>query len=398
MDYMLNVTITMLLFCIIFDPTDLLFKLKVPLFALTMIIWIGKYIITKKSIKINKNIIIYIFIFSLILPLVSMFNYSLINGNFIMYDGFNFFKSYVLLIIAIVFITEKIDIVKKISGIMSILSIVIFIILICSMISDKLFIALYEFGDKYTIFGMSSRVYGGIKFSSIYFHSSPIFCIPVAYYMKQALTTKDESKKKYIILIAINVWGMFISGTRNNIIMSLLIPILILFVYTKNKSTIIFITTIICSIFLLNNVEVIESMFSKDDISNEIKLDLVDEYYEEFKDFKSLILGQGIGSYFDCMWRGKVSVSELTYFEMFRTYGIIMGSIYLIMLLYPLSNLLKKDNKNNQYIYIAYLCYLMMCFVNPFLISSNGMIVLSVVLSMTFKCGKKEKYLIKGEL
>ena len=65
------------------------------------------------------------------------------------------------------------------------------------------------------------------------------------------------------------------------------------------------------------------------------------------------------------------------------------------MMFYPIKILFQKDHQEYYSYIIAYLCYLMICMLNPLFFSSSGMVFLAVILNMVFQC---EKDSITGDL
>jgi len=115
------------------------------------------------------------------------------------------------------------------------------------------------------------------------------------------------------------------------------------------------------------------------------------DYRKLFEDPTTLLLGQGLGSYY--YWSGfgeAISNTELTFLEIFRNYGLILGTLLLMLILYPLKYIKLKSDDIHTCILIGYGTYLLMCSSNPLLFSSSGMIILSAVISSLF-LGKNQK-------
>ena len=147
----------------------------------------------------------------------------------------------------------------------------------------------------------------------------------------------------------------------------------------KRISVIIGLTLFLFFILLLILPD-IKGMFSSIEASNNVKLGHLKSYLQEFKDWKTLLFGQGLGSYFySGGYHGMTSNTELTYLEIIRRFGIIFGGFLIGLMFYPLLAI-KKSNFNYVWLFLAYGCYLFMISFNPFFFSSTGMIILSIVL------------------
>jgi len=179
---------------------------------------------------------------------------------------------------------------------------------------------------------------------------------------------------------------MFMAGTRNNMLVAICLPLTLLFFQSKNKKwAALIVLSVLITIVTFFNSE-ISAMLSSSETSNEIKIAYLGDYNDIFSDPVTLLFGQGLGSY--QYWRilgEDVSIVELTYFEILRNYGIILGSILLCMIIYPLIYSVRISIRYNyKPILIAYVFYLFMSMTNPFIFSSLGMLILSMLIADIF--------------
>ena len=124
-------------------------------------------------------------------------------------------------------------------------------------------------------------------------------------------------------------------------------------------------------------------MFSSNSKSNLGRLSLLGDYIRELEIPSTLLFGQGLGATFYVSVNSRMQwIAELTYLEILRHYGIFMGLILFIMLLYPF--IYYKRYSDKKYLLVAYFGYLLMCITNPFIFSSSGMIMLSIILYPAF--------------
>ena len=90
----------------------------------------------------------------------------------------------------------------------------------------------------------------------------------------------------------------------------------------------------------------LESIFSTTEISNKTKLGYLDEYFVKLWDINIFLFGEGLGSYTFWSSNGVLkSVTELTYFEIVRYYGIFGAFFLIVLMLYPALKCLKKSFK-----------------------------------------------------
>jgi hypothetical protein len=108
-----------------------------------------------------------------------------------------------------------------------------------------------------------------------------------------------------------------------------------------------------------------------------------------------LLIGQGLGGGFYSGGFGEITyMTELSYLELIRFFGVPLFCIIVWLSFYPLFFYLRNRAHiahKDKFIYLSYGLYLFCIGTNPLLISSTGMIVLVVVYSVTFKSFVYEK-------
>ena len=357
-----------------------------PLFVLGWILFIFDIITNRKNVYVSVNMTIYLLLFILI-PLVSIVYYSFIGSDFIHYDGYQYFKAYLFITVLPILYISKIDLIKPTVAIISVLSILSIIIMIISYFNTSLISIFNEVGQRYGMFSMGNRIWGRSvlpNLPAMYSHTSQLIVFPVGYFTMKILLSRGGIKTIYGLLLVINMIAMFFSATRNNIMACILVPIFIAYWYSKRKIVILCVI-ILLSVLYMENLEVIKNnLLSADSPSNITKLSFAEDYLKLFANEKVLLFGQGLGSYFNVTERGYVSLTELTYFEFIRRFGLILSLASFALFLYPLSKLRRKQCRSIHYLLIVYLFLLMMAFFNPLLMSSSGILLLSLVLYKVF--------------
>jgi len=379
----LRIVLILLISVCIFDPADELLGIKVHLFVLAWILFIHDITANNKTIYIPIKLMLYLILFILIIPLTSIAYYFFTGSDFINYDGYMYFKSYLFLTVVIILYISKIDLIKPTIIMISLLSILTIIIFISSIFTDS-FVQFLHLAIGAVPADIGARAYGNFVFPQIYFHTSPLILFPIGYFSLAVLDSKGIKRIFYILLLVINIVAMFLGGTRNNIMFSIITPMFVAYWYSKRKILVLFIIITLSSIILVSHLDIIKSMFDVEQPSNIWKSSFLKDYLSLFADEKVLFFGQGLGSYFNTTMRGYVSITELTYFEFIRRFGLILSLASFALILYPLGRLKLKRYHSVHYIFISYLFYLIMCFFNPLLMSSTGMLLLSLVLYKTF--------------
>jgi len=383
----LRIVLIFLIMVCIFDPADKLLGLKVPLFVLAWILFIFDVLANYKKVKVSISMTTYLLLFMLI-PLFSITYYTFIGGDFIYYDGFQYFKAYLFIMLLPILHVSKIDLIKPTVMIISSLSVAAVIILIGSYFDTSLIGMLNEIGQQYGILSMGvSRLWGTSVFPdlpAVYFHTAELIILPIGFFTMKVLFSRGAIRVLYGLLLAINMVAMFFSDTRNNIMACMLVPICIAYWYSRRKILILCSSVILFVVLFIGNLDVIKMGLSAHLTSNFHKISFLKDYLNLFADKKVLLFGQGLGSYFNTTLRGGVSLTELTYFEFVRSFGLILSLLLFVLFLYPLSRLRLEKYRATHYLFIVYLFFLIMSFFNPLLMSSSGMLLLLIVLYKTF--------------
>ena len=363
----------------IFDSSDLILGLKVPLFVLLIFF---SFLSGKISFD-NGSLFGYFLLFSFFLPIVSFCIGSITNGfNYLEPDLFGAIKPYLFLFLSFTLTKDKKlldDVIIIFAYSLFALSIAIFVVLALFLLEIIPWEVLREFGDQYVLFSVGERDFGGFSINRVYFHSSPMLVFALCYFLEKFISTKN---KMPLIISSIITASLIFSGTRNNMIMGLLPYLALFYIHGSKKTRLrILIIGVIGIVYILSQ-EMIMSLFDKKEASNTTKLSYLDDYSKAFSNLRTIILGDGLDSYFHTSSRGMVNNTELSYFELFRRFGIFGGCIYLYLMIKPAKGLLKRDKY--QWLGLSYSMYLIMITTNPFFFSSNGMTILSIVLAVFY--------------
>jgi len=386
MNKLLRLILWALLLVAVFDPADSIVHAKVPLFAGVWVLFLADMAISSRGrYQVPTNLYLYIYVFVVLLPLIGILIYVLRGGGTEGYAGLNYYRSYLFLTFCIPLAMKRIDLIRPLSMILSVLSLATIGLYAITFSDDALRGQLWLVGDTYTLFSLSERSYGSLSYQLVYFHTSPLMVVAVAYFCYQSLVSLGRARFWNVLLLVLNVCGMLLSGTRNNMIVGLLMPLMIIAWYKgiKVRLTVVAALAVVLSVGL--GYGVVQAMLSPDEISNTIKLLYFHDYAAMFSNWPTLLFGQGLGaSFFSTALDTRVSVTELTYLEIIRNYGLIMACVFYFLLLYPLRMLGNPEARTDHYLFLGYFGYLYLCAANPLLMSSTGMLVLAIVLVRTF--------------
>jgi len=246
---------------------------------------------------------------------------------------------------------------------------------------------LYLLGMEVELFYLGTQDYGSnLKISRVFFATSPMLAISIAYYFYLAKFSTNK-KWTYAVITLLHISAMFLAGTRNTMFVALLLPfsLYLLFGQRKLLNGILGIAAACC--FVLVFSEQLLILLDPSERNNSIKLGYLGEYREIFLNTRDLIFGQGLGAYH--FWESfnmSYYITELTYLEVLRNFGFFLGLAMICLLIYPIfpTLLSHKKYKEEKFLVVAYIYYLIMSITNPTLFSSMGMLILSIIVANAF--------------
>lgn len=366
----------------LFDPMDKLFGLKTYLFIICMAYGFIYYISYPGNLKIPLKLLVFISLY-LFVPVLSITHFYFIDSR-VPFAGFLLLKSYLFITISILIYITKIDVFKYLSVALSFLSLTIIFTAITVTIFPELFLPLYLFGNNFGIFSIDpGRDYGNAgTYFQMYFVTSSMIVISIAYYFNQMMTS-NKNKKLNIFLFFIGIIAMFLAGSRNNMLMSICLPAILVWTYSKNK---VFLSGFYFIIFLIGIYLIKDqfmALFNVSEASNYTKLMTLNDYLKIFSDnIYTFLFGEGLGAYRQWTGRGYYFVTELTYFEIIRNYGIFVGGVLFFLIIYPIVYaFFLRPSYPHKHIIWAYITYLIMSFTNPLFFSSMGVLILSAIIA-----------------
>jgi hypothetical protein len=222
--------------------------------------------------------------------------------------------------------------------------------------------------------------------------------IPIACYFDRAMAEPRLARKLgFMSLTAISIAGMFLAGTRNNIFASVMLPCLLWPLYTKRVALSALCSLGILVILALPFLDVLRAFLDPSEGGNSTKLALLGDYFQIFEDPVTLLFGQGLGAYHN--WStGYFFITELTYLEMTRAFGLIGALAMMALLLFPVAYaFFVQTSRRERSLAVAYFLYLVMCASNPNLFSSMGVLILAALVANIFQMRDSEPGIGKRE-
>lgn len=369
-----------------FDPADRLLGLKIYLFVGCWLVALALCALNRDNCRIHIGLLLYILLFVLV-PTLSIAWYWFVDGNE-EFAGFQLLKGYLLISLSALLFIHRIDLLPHLSAVLTVLALIIIGVAIALAIEPSLAAPLYLFGVSSGVLFLDSRDYGsGVVLSQIYFVTSPMLAISIAYYYHQARgAVRSREKLVCYMLAMISIVAMPIAGTRNNIAVALLLPLTLFVVYSKRRLLSAAVSGTFLLVLVIIFLDQAAAFLDPSEFSNNIKLALLDDYVHILSEPLVLLFGHGLGAY--DYWAARdyyFYTSELTYFELIRSFGIFGALTMLGLLLFPfVYTSFVKRSFDQRHIILGYAFYLVMCASNPNLFSSMGVLILSIILANIF--------------
>jgi hypothetical protein len=370
----------------VFDPADKLLGMKVWIFLLCWLFAACTMAARRRRIAVPAGLFAYTSVFILV-PLLSIAWYVMNDGRE-PFEGLGMFKGYVLITLALLLVLSQVNLLRELSAVLTLLAIAVIAVFVGLMVSSDFYAALYLFGKATGIVLVDKRDYGsGVILLQVYFVTSPMLAISIAYYFDRVMSASvRKTKILYFILMLLSIVGMLLAGSRNNILVSMLLPIALWFLYTRHKVLGACLSLVALTGLFIFFFDELQAFFDPTEISNSVKLGMYDDYSKLFSDPITLLFGQGLGAYH--FWEGRGTyyyVTELTYFEMVRNFGLFGAAVMLALLLFPIIHAFVLNRRfPEKAVVIGYAAYLVMSFSNPNLFSSMGTLILSVILATIY--------------
>lgn len=376
-----KLALLLLFIAAIFEPSDLVFGLKVYLFTLFCLLGVIAFFVDENFRLPSHPQLIYVFAFALVLPAWGLLVSVVFNPGVLGTDGLMYLKSHLFLVFCL-FLTPlgllKFGERSFIVLLVVLAHVIIVLFLVSLVVPPTFYAAILLYGQNARLFLLGSREYAGVHFPTMYYVTSPLLVFGSAYFFQRAAESSSRSLTVYLAFAT--TLALFLSGTRNNILISLMIPAYYSLFHRAGRVVL----TVAIPTAIIASAGVLRSMFDPQDVSNAAKIAYLADYSTIFSVPTNLLMGQGLGARFFTTGLGEiVSITELTYFEVFRTYGVFIGVVFFLYLIYPLI-LLVRARGPRHFLTVGYAAYLIESYSNPYLLSSNGMLVLGLVTAFAF--------------
>lgn len=360
------------LLCLV-DPTNTIFRLKIPAFLL---------FITSLAVSYKPNYQYAGIILSLIfVSLISLFLgfHGEISADAPIQLQYSIFFT---LLITLLW-SEHIDLFFPLSFAGFVISIISILGFMTMQFYPEIAKVLYLFSMSHDQpFFMSQRTFLGVEFSSFVFMSLPPTFIPAAIYYEKLLYEK-ENRCKNLLLTIVYFFAFFCSGQRAMFLG--IFAILMIISYPRIKQFRLLQLLII--IFVIIGIYIgYLAIIDPNSNSTNIKFGHIESYWDLFQShIEYLIFGMGPGAFFYSKgFEMMTSLTEWTYIEIIRMYGLVGLFFFVCLLIIPI---VRHNNEKNpikywQSIVVGYIVFLISCMSDPWLIGSPGLICILFIYSV----------------
>lgn len=378
------VSLLLLLFVLvcIFDPANLLTGAKLPLFIALWPATAISLVLSRSDVALPAELLAYVLAF-IAIPLASILWYYVVNGSD-PFEGFQLFKGYLLISLALVLYLNRIDLVPQLAMVLSALAALSVAIFVFVLLAPDQYLRLYYLGVGSGLLILDRREYGAnLHVLQVYLVTSPMLLFSLAYYFHRArMAERLVPRLAFWGLVGLNLAGALVGGTRNNILAGLLLPFLLWPVYSRNVTRTVLVSAVLLSLLALPFIGQLRIFFDIHEAGNSVRFELLRDYRQMFENPLTLLLGQGLGAYQHWGARGyQFYTAEPTYLELVRNFGLFGAVAMMTLLVMPLSLALSSGSRLERALAISYAVYLVICVTNPNLFSSMGVLILSILLA-----------------
>ncbi len=356
---------------VLLDPTNSIFHLKVPAFALCLSSWI---LFSNRNIK-------YLYLFPIIFSwllltygmIISDLRFQTIDIDYKVQISNLYFLTLLFLPFSSLSKDNLISLIFKLGLILTTVIWLLYFIYTYSVFGQAMYLYFTDTANLTVM--IAKRTTLGIEMPMFFYKTAPFLLLPMAF----AITSFHGLKR--IIIICFFLFPIIIGGSRTPILCALLL--IGISSYLKSSSQLKNLLLLICGISFLC---LVFNIVDEAQTSNELKFDSYDSYISSLtKDIDNFMFGNGIGSLIFIPTRGWMAYSELSIMDLYNQYGAIIGTFFLVLILYPGISLAYKPNKDIQIYGWSYLLYMIISSTNPLLFSSTGWFIWTLVTCISIK-------------
>lgn len=245
--------------------------------------------------------------------------------------------------------------------------------------------AIVHLNEDFIMFGYRGAY--GLEYFCLYYRTSSICVIPEACALYMYFRTK---KKKYFLHFLFFFFELFFSGARANMFSAVAIFIGCYISYLIFVKRSILFSYSCLLLFMFIGLYILLMLISEREHSNIVKLGHLESFFQLFNEnpVRSLMFGFGPGAFMYSKGAGGyTSLTELSYMELIKSYGLLQTIFLLTSFCIPLIKLwIKKCSSFEKICFtMAYASFFFIAGTNPLFTGSTGF---TTIIVMFYLCDK----------
>jgi hypothetical protein len=387
---LLQMAIAVLVFVSLIDPSDMMLHLKAPFFASVMLVWLyrqirmGHRIDQERSQKLSRAVWITVLIITVVIPsgwsLIGFLNFDLHSGD----APFGLLRSFLFFSIALVLVSERIGLASLLIKWSVLIALLTLVMVAINLFSNQLFFGLYAFiMDKQNGVITPERDPIGLGIGEFYYASCPIMIFSFAYYCERMLQYATHRVRSIAMSLLFGA-ALLLTGARADILAMAAVAAFLMLIRIRKGAGLAATFLVGATIIAVGAGMVLPRFADKQEGSNAIKLGHFYSYIEEFDSRSAVLLvGEGANSAFYSQGFEKWTVvTELTYLELIRIFGLPMVGLFGVGLSWIAYRLFANGFTA---LGLAYVGYLGVAASNPLLLNSTGFLVIAAMYEQAVK-------------
>lgn len=363
---------------VLLDPGDNLLHLKLPLLILALSIWVVRVvcgIASPGSLKVCAFVLLFALIIPATASVISLLGDTLPVGEPL---KFQLIKEFSVALIIPVIVSEGIDLIMPILRWSAIVAALTLLLAVLSLAAPPIFAVARGIAVHSGNAIIRDRAELGLGIGSFYYKTASVLVFPIAYHLHNLLNGPRRFKSAVLALL----FTAAVLCTDSRAIAIAIFLIVLFFVTQKLKVTFGWTPALLVLLIMVAlPAGYFAAFFHPDELSNAAKLGHVRSYAVLFNDHPTYLLwGQGADTEFYTQgFEDKTALTELTYLDMIRWFGIPVAALIMGAVIYPVFAIAKQGNPLTTYIAVAYVAYLWEAISNPLLVCSFGALVVSAM-------------------
>jgi hypothetical protein len=360
------------------DPMDQMFHVKSIFFLSVLAIWFlraalgyAKWCYLGNWVSVTA--------FALVLPTAATLIGLLSGRNPLSGPTFSTLEIFLMLFLVLVVASEEINLVSILNRGCILVALITLTIAVVAVASPLLYDAIFEYTTlKQTAYLSLDTSHIGLGIGSFYYKTSATMILPLGYYTARFYAVRAHRGSSFFLALLFFA-SLVLSGARANGLAAA--AVVVCFSVKKIRDSIGWGAAISASlaVLVLAAASVLPSFFSTKDYSNAVKLGHWSSYVTEFEQHPSYLLwGEGADTeFYSSGFQQKTTITELTFVELVRNFGIPVTLLLLAALCWPLVPLLGRRGRASgiSYLAVPYGAYIFMSASNPLLLNTTGMLL-----------------------